>query len=598
MYYLSFQLHIIQLLFIVWILVVVMSLFNNSGNENYFSMWLHYDIDSDLQFVMFNGITILYMLLTVYTMRRHSPKKHYKAGKRTLFLTEIPKNADEHDLKWHFEQNYTNSRVLDARICYDVAQLVSLETKRKKAQNKKKFFIDQQRKENVDSVINPKTCGRICCCFKACKKVEAVDYYTKLEADLTDKCRKEQLNAVKKPLGMAFVTFENESMVKEIFYKLPNNAPKPSNLWNGQCLDRRTVFYAPPPQNVYWENLSVTCWWGRWFIINCAVLLVLFFLTTYIILICLELDFNNNTRDNLCFLAILLLWNYTNLVPIIASLSTFLEAHWTRPRENVIMMHKCYVYLLIMVLILPSFESSSGSTSLPTNISFFVNYVMIAAFVGNAMDMLRISWLLEYVICLSLAHSAKERQNITRDQVYEFQYGQNYAWITAIFALVMTYSFTCPILILLGLVYMLMKYCVDSFNLYYSYQPKKLDMKIHSGAVCQAMAAPLMCTCWLLFFNYVHLGISWSFLITIINFVCVIGAWSYFESNPDTHNYKFDSQGVDEMETTQAAQRQLYFPQVLQDQQDPEKGDSGNKDEEDLFSQNENFLSDKDKLIF
>lgn len=41
---------------------------------------------------------------------------------------------------------------------------------------------------------------------------EALAYYTKQEAQLRDEYRNERERVKKKPLGMAFVTFQNESM--------------------------------------------------------------------------------------------------------------------------------------------------------------------------------------------------------------------------------------------------------------------------------------------------------------------------------------------------------------------------------------------------
>ena len=45
-----------------------------------------------------------------------------------------------------------------------------------------------------------------------CSQEEAVSYYTKLEAKLKEEYRKEKEKVNKKPLGMAFVTFQNEAM--------------------------------------------------------------------------------------------------------------------------------------------------------------------------------------------------------------------------------------------------------------------------------------------------------------------------------------------------------------------------------------------------
>lgn len=54
--------------------------------------------------------------------------------------------------------------------------------------------------------------------------------------------------------------------------------------------------------------------------------------------------------------------------------------------------------------------------------------------------------------------------------------------------------------------YMLLKHLVDRYNMYYAYLPSKLDKKIHSGAVTQVVAAPILCLFWLLFFSTVRTG--------------------------------------------------------------------------------------------
>ena len=56
--------------------------------------------------------------------------------------------------------------------------------------------------------------------------------------------------------------------------------------------------------------------------------------------------------------------------------------------------------------------------------------------------------------------------------------------------------------------YMLLKHLVDRYNMYYAYLPSKLDKKIHSSAVTQVVAAPILCLFWLLFFSTVRTGTS------------------------------------------------------------------------------------------
>lgn len=115
---------------------------------------------------------------------------------------------------------------------------------------------------------------------------------------------------------------------------------------------------------------------------------------------------------------------------------------------------------------------------LPDNGAFFVNYVIASAFIGNAMDLLRIPGLLMYMIRLCLARSAADRRNVKRvspaadweevggikcpersltlpvwspqHQAYEFQFGAAYAWMMNVFTVVMAYSITCPIIVPFG----------------------------------------------------------------------------------------------------------------------------------------------------
>uniref|UniRef100_A0AAX7UK80 Transmembrane protein 63B n=1 Tax=Astatotilapia calliptera TaxID=8154 RepID=A0AAX7UK80_ASTCA len=554
-HYLSFQRHIIGLLVVVGVLSVGIVLpVNFSGDlleNNAYSfgrttianlktnlLWLH------------TTFAFMYLLLTVYSMRRHTSKMHYKEDdlvKRTLFINGISKYAEESQIK---QQAYENCTVLEARICYNVAKLMALNAERKKTERSKKFFTDLMAKEHVPTMINPKPCGHLCCCAIAgCEEEEAVSYYTKREAKLKEEYRKEKEKVHTKPLGMAFVTFQNEAMTAIILKDFNacqvqgcrcRQEPRSSQFSEVLHVHNWSVSYAPDPQNVRWyvrtEHLSLggISWWIRCFVINCILFILLFFLTTPAIIISTMDKFNVtkpveylNNPIVTQFFPTLLLWAFSALLPTIVYYSAFFEAHWTRSGENRTTMHKCYTFLIFMVLLLPSLGLSSldvffrwlfdrkfladakvrfECVFLPDNGAFFVNYVIASAFIGNAMDLLRIPGLLMYMIRLCLARSAADRRNVKRHQAYEFQFGAAYAWMMNVFTVVMAYSITCPIIVPFGLMYMLLKHLVDRYNMYYAYLPSKLDKKIHSGAVTQVVAAPILCLFWLLFFSTVRTG--------------------------------------------------------------------------------------------
>uniref|UniRef100_A0A673HBH5 Transmembrane protein 63B n=1 Tax=Sinocyclocheilus rhinocerous TaxID=307959 RepID=A0A673HBH5_9TELE len=526
-HYLSFQRHIIGLLVVVGVLSVGIVLpVNFSGNlleNNAYSfgrttianlnsgnnlLWLH------------TSFAFMYLLLTVYSMRRHTSKMHYKEDDLVPFSGGL--------------------RLL--------------------------MFAD---------AVVPYICVVL--------QEEAVSYYTKLEAKLKEEYRKEKEKVNTKPLGMAFVTFQNEAMTAIILKDFNacqcqgcncRQEPRSSQFSDSLHVSNWSVIYAPDPQNVRWENLSLggVSWWLRCFIINCILFLLLFFLTTPAIIISTmdkftvtkPVEYLNNPIITQ-FFPTLLLWAFSALLPTIVYYSAFFEAHWTRSGENRTTMHKCYTFLIFMVLLLPSLGLSSldvffrwlfdkkflaeatvrfECVFLPDNGAFFVNYVIASAFIGNAMDLLRIPGLLMYMIRLCLARSAAERRNVKRHQAYEFQFGAAYAWMMCVFTVVMTYSITCPIIVPFGLMYMLLKHLVDRYNMYYAYLPSKLDKKIHSGAVNQVVAAPILCLFWLLFFSTMRTGFltptsMFTFVVLIITIVVCLshvcfGHFKYLSA----HNYK------------------------------------------------------------
>ncbi|XP_029031155.1 CSC1-like protein 2 isoform X2 [Betta splendens] len=649
-HYLSFQRHIIGLLVVVGVLSVGIILpvnFSGSLLENNaysFGRTTIANLDANNALLwLHTTFAFLYLLLTVYSMRRHTSKMHYKEDdlvKRTLFVTGISKYAEENEIKQHFETAYENCIVLEGRICYDVAKLMYLNSERKKAERSRKFFVDLFNKEHVPTMINPKPCGHLCCCvIKGCEQEEAVNYYTKLEQQLRENYKKEREKVDRKPLGMAFVTFQNESMAAIVLKDFNackcqgchcSQEPKNSQFSAKLHTHNWTVTYAPDPQNVYWEHLSVggISWWVRCFIINSVLFLLLFFLTTPAIIISTMDKFNVtkpveylNNPIVTQFFPTLLLWSFSALLPTIVYYSAFFEAHWTRSDENRTTMHKCYTFLIFMVLLLPSLGLSSldvffrwvfdkkffadakvrfECVFLPDNGAFFVNYVIASAFIGNANDLLRIPGLLMYMIRLCLARSAAERKNVKRHQAYEFQFGAAYAWMMCVFTVVMTYSITCPIIVPFGLMYMLLKHLADRYNMYYAYLPSKLDKKIHSGAVNQVVAAPILCLFWLLFFSTVRTGFlaatsMFTFVVLVITIIICLshvcfGHFKYLSA----HNYKIDSQGVDGLENGEPAcapATTMYIARVLQDPNSDEAGSGSGEDDGQGSSQDEEIIN-------
>uniref|UniRef100_A0A8C2T214 Transmembrane protein 63A n=1 Tax=Coturnix japonica TaxID=93934 RepID=A0A8C2T214_COTJA len=527
-HYLTFQRHIICLLVAISILSVGVILpVNLSGdllgkNDPYsFGRTTIQNLETGNNLLWLHTcFAVVYLILTVVFMSHHMKTVTYK------------------------EENIVSSLV-KVQLCYDVARLIHLYRKRNEAEKSLRYYKHQYEKHGHEVKINPKPCGHFCCCeMKGCEREDAVEYYTRATNELMEEFAKEEQAVQNKPLGMAFVTFQEKSMATYILKDFNackcrsikcKGEPQPSPYSKELRVSKWEVTYATYPENICWNNLSVygLNWWTRWWGINLSLLILLFFLTTPSIIISTMDKFNvtkpihylNNPIISQ-FFPTLLLWSFSALLPTIVYYSTLLESHWTKSAENRIMMHKVYIFLIFMVLILPSlgltsldfffrwlFDRESSDSAirlecvfLPDQGAFFVNYVIASAFVGNGMELLRLPGLILYTIRMIMAKSSAERKNIKQQQAFEYEFGAMYAWMLCVFTVIMAYSITCPIIVPFGLIYMLLKHMVDRYNLYYAYLPAKLEKKMHFSAVNQALAAPILCLFWLYFFSFLRLG--------------------------------------------------------------------------------------------
>uniref|UniRef100_A0A673X838 Transmembrane protein 63C n=1 Tax=Salmo trutta TaxID=8032 RepID=A0A673X838_SALTR len=550
--YLSFQRHIILLMTVVCLLSLAIILpVNFSGNllgsvQEYLEtimviqqscgnlffplrdsfLWLH------------SIFALLYFIITVLCMRHRLVILLLPSCQvaRTLMITCIPREISDPGLiTKHFHEAYPSCTVTDLRFCFNVHKLMRLDSERRKAMKGRLYFATMSQKEGK-IMIKTHPCSTIFCC-DVCgfEQVDAEQYYSELEEKLTDEFNAEKHRISLMRLGIAFVTFRDERMtaviVKDYSRVRCRQKPQQSSITTVVQSHRWCVDYAPAPSDIIWENLSVcgSRWWLRCVLLNILLFLILFFLTTPAIIVN-TMDKFNVTRpvDSLRspiitqFFPTLLLWAFSVLLPFIVYYSAFFESHWTRSSENQITMHKCFVLLVFMVIILPSLGLSSldlffrwlfdvnfledkyvklECVFLPDNGAFFVNYVITSSLIGTAMELLRIPALMVYALRLCLAKPGAERIHVKRSQAYEFQFGLEYAWTMCIYAVSMTYSITCPIIMPFGLLYLILKHMVDRYNIYYAYVPTNLNQRIHTAAISQVIVAPILCMFWLLFFS-------------------------------------------------------------------------------------------------
>ncbi|XP_047191742.1 CSC1-like protein 1 isoform X3 [Scophthalmus maximus] len=625
-HYLSFQRHLIFLLFIMAVasLTVILPL-NLSGDLlgdeardfgrttignlpiGYNLLWLH------------TVFAVLYLVLAVILLRRHTSRmkiisKDMANTRKTLLVCSVPETATEESVRLHFLEAYPACQVTDVTLGFDVAQLMHLDSERIKAGKNLHYYecvLDHTgRREMINACLG----GHLICCANS-EKVDAITYYRTKEQDLLMEFTKQVELVPQRPLGIAFVTLLNEDMAKLILKDF--NAFKFGGI-RSCCRKEPQLSSRSIALTVNRENMSVPgCFWFiRYVIINLLLSFLLTFLTTPTIIL--------NTMDMLDvtkpiehlnspiisqFFPTLLLMTFSSLLPTIVYYSTLVEKHWSRSSQQRNMMRKLYFFLLFMVLILPSLgltrPSAAFSSSwihgepcqtifspllslsvffrwlfdhtfilmrfecvfLPDRGAFFVNYVIAAALVGSAMELLRLPGLLLYTVRLTCARSAAERKNIKQNQAYEFQYGAQYAGTLCVYTVIVSYSIACPIIMPFGLMYMLLRHVVDKHNMYFAYLPARLDRKVHVGAVNLALAAPIMCLIWLYFFSVLRAGLRAStslftlVVLCITVFICLsytFGILKVFSP----HNYAEKEEDEDAAELVEE-DTEVYLPRVL-----------------------------------
>nr|XP_010587069.2 calcium permeable stress-gated cation channel 1 [Loxodonta africana] len=549
--YIMFQYHLIVFVLILCIpsLGVILPI-NYAGTvlewNSHFGRTTIVNISTESKLLWLHSLlSFIYFITNLLFMARHClgfvPKKNQKVT-RTLMITYVPTDIQDPELIIrHFHEAYPGCVVTRVHFCYDVRDLIDLDDQRRHAMRGRLYYTAKAKKSGKVMIkIHP--CSRLCFCkcWTCFEEVDAEQYYSELEEQLTDEFNAE-LNRVRlKRLDLIFVTFQDARMTKHILedYKYVQCGVRPhqSSVTTIVKSYHWRVTLAPHPKDIIWKHLSVRrfFWWARFIAINTFLFFLFFFLTTPAIIIN-TIDMYNVTRpiENLKspivtqFFPSLLLWSFTVIMPLMVYFSAFLEAHWTRSSQNLIIVYKCYIFLVFMVVILPSMGLTSldvffhwlfdiyyldqasirfQCVFLPDNGAFFVNYVITAALIGTGMELLRLGSLFLYSTRLFFSRSEPERVHIRKNQALDFQFGREYAWMLNVFSVVMAYSITCPIIVPFGLLYLCMKHLTDRYNMYYSYAPTKLNEQIHMAAVYQAIFAPLLGLFWMLFFSILRLG--------------------------------------------------------------------------------------------
>ncbi|XP_035824906.1 CSC1-like protein 2 isoform X3 [Aplysia californica] len=530
-------------------------------------------------------MSVLYLVAVIAVLRHFHLNLDVEEDEqvsRTLMVSNIPKSKCFHSpILQHFQEAYPESTVTDIQFAYNITGLVLLDRHRKRAAEAKLYCEMDYRKTGERPMMRPVTCGQVCCC---CSQVDAINLYLEEEAELKKACEEEKVTSYQSPLGIAFITLASDSQAQRIRTDFRASCkgthnPQMSSLYQELQVQNWIMHFAPSPENIYWENLSIPDWrwWTTAICVNGILTILLFFLTTPIMFLHTLDMLNIDIRKGMSglhsaylvqFLPTLLLWIVSALLPNFVYWSDQLIGHWTKTAEHHAIMRKTFIFLLMMVLILPSLGLTSARALfewivvdkerkmrwqcifLPSNGSFFVNYVITAAFIGTALELLRFSELFVYGIKLLLSRSQAERAAVRKSAIWDFQYGIQYAWMLCIVAIIVSNSIPCPLVTPFGLVYMIFKHVVDRYNIFFAYNPSRINKHIHGSAVTFVLWAVILLQFNVVFFTGLRTeGFQPVFIfscvalfITLLIFVGRISFGWFKHLKPSKYRYFEDSE--------------------------------------------------------
>ncbi|CAF2776257.1 unnamed protein product [Rotaria sp. Silwood2] len=504
-------------------------------------LWVH--ACTSILFVLV-GIIVVYLYKN--TTRYYTTED---MATRTLMIRGIPQNAcDEEKVKDYFREAYPTLEITHLTLVYNIVELQHYYKHRElnlRIWEQSKHMYEQTGKR--PTVYNNKF-GQMCGC--CAKEIDAIEYYEKLYNYYKQHVEDEFAHVKEKKCGLIFITFSTVEQAHKVYSDFHrtcfarNHRPETSTS-KTLGIYQWKVKFAPSPKNIIWKNIPVNQvnHWFRIIIVNIILVLFMIFLTTPSIVISTidkiinkyrSLDSIKTVTNQLhvpviltSVVPVLLLRLFAAVMPSLVSVTSLLEKQWKKSKLEKSMMIKLFVFLLMMILILPSlgltsiegflrwvFQSDDDVTDsgrirwmcvfLPDNGAFFVNYIITSTFIGAAIELLRLPDLISYIYAIATAKSTAERKFIQHALQFPFRFGVQYAWTGAVFSVILAYSIICPLITPIGLIYMIIKRAVDKYNLVFVYDTEIADKSVHRLAGYFIIVALMIQQLILLFFVFVR----------------------------------------------------------------------------------------------
>ena len=506
-------------------------------------VWLHSVMTHLLVFV---GLVIAFNYRRILYRYEHKGRLRFNA----IQLVNVPRPRSEleaEDIKKslcdHFRETENEQEApVSIDFAYDVAKYHSLHQKHIEAEKNLRTFQELDEQYEVNQFIYPSLRKLICCATP----VRAIDYFRYQSNELADQKQVEKEKAIKSPQNLVFITFREGFDAFSVYAKYLLRLGRPKSSQSVFLRQKHwQVKRAPAPTDINWDNIRssiprLALWYIRWFIINIFILILLVFFTTpaavfsildillrstgqfnttaaatysardesvnFIISIILDnLGLTNNTAFTaarslaLAYAAPLIQIVIASIIPLVVSYAAYLEFHWTKSDTMKATILKTYSFLLLMLLIFPSFAlisfnlvfeliirtSNFGNTNntltqfrnltmiafSPDTGIFFLNYLNISAFFV-LIQIFQIPSLLLYLYRKLSARNEAESKLSHDSYTYYFKFGIEYAWVLVKITIAIVYGTLFPLITISGLLYLVMKMGVDRYNLIYQARPQ------------------------------------------------------------------------------------------------------------------------------
>lgn len=464
--------------------------------------------DSYIAHVVCMSIIVVASMLILNSYKRSIVTKNETSpARRTILIGNIPASQRSRpELIKMLKRSFPTSRIEAVQFVYDTSVLERLEMELSALVSAREYCT-QFRESNRAEIMVKQTdvnegqyCGGYCrlcsffymfCCHWPCEASRpGSEFYAEKESLCRNKIKTLCQDLMRNPSEYAFVTFSSTRQAKKVM----SNGPK---VWTSR--------YAPHPSNVEYLDLLYVATISKFklFSLHALMVIIFIFITTPNVVLSIlqrweifQPDYAKEVTGlksiTINYLSSFVLLLTSALLPTLVALISRQIPYEDTSSKNHSMMWKNYLFLIFMVLVLPSVGMNSAQsfflsgTEIQTEClfptdhgSYYINFVLTSVFLSTMIDLIRPVEIVAYYFITMTGRSRADYEQARQLLEREFSVGMQHTTVLLIFTSVMTYTISCPLIAPAGLLFLLVKHGVDQHQLYNTYFTRRVDMDLH-----------------------------------------------------------------------------------------------------------------------